>query len=266
MKKCYNLIPGQADQESRLYIDGEIVSGEDGIDWWSDDKTKGSRQFRRDLAQCGPVTVYINSPGGDVFAGAEMYSALMEHPHKVTVKIMGIAASAASLVAMAGDQVLISPVGYLMIHDPWSFVMGNAREMEHEAQVLREIGEAIAQAYQKKTGMSLEEIKDLLAAETYMNAQSAIEHGFCDGLWEEDRSAFSEATAPAALMNGRNYTPAAYMARVRQARVEREFDRLNKDAFRLSQGEGRGEPDIIAQALALVRKTTQAMKGDNQYA
>ena len=276
MKKCYSLIPGQGDQESRLYIDGEITAGEDGRDWWTGEKTKGANQFRQELSRCGPVTVYINSPGGDVFAGAEMYSALMEHPSKVTVKIMGIAASAASLVAMAGDEVLISPVGYLMIHDPWSFVMGNAREMEHEAQILREIGESIAQAYQKKTGLTLEEIKDLLAAETYMNAQSAIEHGFCDGLWEEDRSAFSEATAPAALMSGRNYTPQAYMARMRQAHAEREFQRLNQganplrvcdaaektphgEAARAAKGEN---ARIIAQALALVRMTTQNLKGD----
>ena len=179
MKKFYNLIPGQPGEESRLYIDGEIVRGQDYTDFWTASRTKGAQTFRNELAQCGPVTVYINSPGGDVFAGAAMYSALLDHPHKVTVKIMGIAASAASVVAMAGDEVLISPVGYMMIHDPWSYVVGNAREMEHEAQVLREIGEGIVNAYTRKTGKTPEEIKNLLAAETYMNAQSAIENGFC---------------------------------------------------------------------------------------
>ena len=220
MKKFYNLIPGQPGEESRLYIDGEIVSGYSGDDWWTDDRQTGAFEFRQELAQCGPVTVYINSPGGDVFAGAAMYSALLDHPHRVTVKIMGIAASAASVVAMAGDEVLISPVGYMMIHDPWSYVVGNAREMEHEAQVLREIGEGIVSAYQKKTGKTTDEIKKLLEAETYMNAQSAIENGFCDGLFtpDEDKAALAQASAPAASMRGRDYTPAAYMARMDNAR------------------------------------------------
>ena len=273
MKKFYNLIPGQPGEESRLYIDGEIVSGQDYTDFWTASRTKGAQTFRNELAQCGPVTVYINSPGGDVFAGAAMYSALLDHPHKVTVKIMGIAASAASVVAMAGDEVLISPVGYMMIHDPWSYVVGNAREMEHEAQVRREIGEGIVAAYQKKTGKTTDEIKKLLEAETYMNAQSAIENGFCDGLFtpDEDKAALAQASAPAASMRGRDYTPAAYMARMGAKRnsVSVEWDAgpwnvsSNKiiDAIRNLPAEAAAIPPkrpadqvnlVIAQALALV--------------
>lgn len=247
-KTFYNLIPGQDGQESRLYIDGEIVSGYSGYDWWTDDQQTGAFEFRKELAQCGDVTVYINSPGGDVFAGAAMYSALLDHPHKVTVKIMGIAASAASVVAMAGDEVLISPVGYLMIHDPWSYVVGNARDMEHEAQVLKEIGEGIVSAYQKKTGKTTDEIRRLLEAETYMNAQSAIENGFCDGLFtpEEDKGALSQASSPAATMRGRDYTPAAYMARMGKPRK----------AKAATPAEPKPTPSpAIAQALALVRAT-----------
>lgn len=218
MKKFYNLIPGRDGQESRLYIDGEITSGEDSYDWWSSARTKGDQTFRKELAQCGDVTVYINSPGGDVFAGAAMYSALADHPHRVTIKIMGIAASIASVIAMAGDEVLISPVGFVMVHDPWSYVAGNARELEKEAQVLREIGAGIENAYQKKTGLPLDEIRRLLENETYMNAQSAIEKGFCDGLWQDAGSeSVSQATGPAAMMSGRSYAPAAYMARLRAA-------------------------------------------------
>ena len=249
MRKFYNLIPSQDGQESRLYIDGEITAGISGYDWWTDARQTGFQDFRRELAQCGDVTVYINSPGGDVFAGAAMYAALQEHPHRVTVKIMGIAASAASLVAMAGEEVLISPVGYVMIHDPWSYIAGNARELEHEAQVLREIGEGIVNAYVKKTGKTAEEIKKLLEAETYMNAQSAIEHGFCDGLFqpETDVNAYAQASAPAAAMRGRDYTPAAYMARLGRPQTKPE---LMEKTHHLTQ-----LPDpIIAQALALVRK------------
>ncbi len=289
MKKFYNLIPGTGGQDSRLYIDGEIVSGYSGYDWWTDDHQTGAYDFRNELAQCGPVTVYINSPGGDVFAGAAMYSALLEHPHKVTVKIMGIAASAASVVAMAGDEVLISPVGYLMIHDPWSYIVGNAREMEHEAQVLREIGEGIVSAYQRKTGKTTDEIRRLLEAETYMNAQSAIENGFCDGLFtpDEDKAALAQASAPAAAMRGRAYTPAAYMARMGSARriaSSQEWDiavsgnsigllatindrvDMRADACTIRApipAERPANPmnPAIAQALALVRKTTE-LAGD----
>ena len=248
MHKFYNLIPGSPGEESRLYIDGEITAGEDYTDWWTASRTKGAQSFRRELSQCGPVTVYINSPGGDVFAGAAMYSALLDHPHKVTVKIMGIAASAASVVAMAGDEVLISPVGYMMIHDPWSYVIGNAREMEHEAQVLREIGDGILAAYQKKTGMEESKLKALLAAETYMNAQSAIEMGFCDGLWDDrEPAAHAEASAPAATMQGRNYTPAAYMAKIRTPHPS-------------TQAQTPAPDPRLAQALALVQKTTEQMR------
>lgn len=252
MRKFYNLIPGQDGQESRLYIDGEITAGLSGYDWWTDARQTGFQDFRKELAQCGPVTVYVNSPGGDVLAGAAMYAALQEHPHKVTVKIMGIAASAASVVAMAGDEVLISPVGYVMIHDPWSCIAGNARELEHEAQVLRELGEGIVNAYTRKTGKSADEIKNLLAAETYMNAQSAIEHGFCDGLFqpETDGNAYAQASAPAAAMRGRDYTPAAYMAR------------LGKPQTRTAPMDKPREQDpIIAQALALVREVTKGESG-----
>ena len=252
MRKFYNLIPGQDGQESRLYIDGEITAGTSGYDFWTDARQTGFQDFERQLAQCGPVTIYINSPGGDVFAGGAMYGILKEHPHKVTVKILGIAASAASVVAMAGDEVLISPVGYMMIHDPWSFIAGNAREMEAEARKLREIGEGIVNAYALKTGKSIDEIKNLLEAETYMNAQSAIEQGFCDGLFgiDQDPAAYAQASAPAAQMRGRDYTPAAYMAR------------MGKPQTRPAPQNKAKEPDpIIAQALALVREV--AMNTEN---
>lgn len=282
MKKFYNLIPGQPGEESRLYIDGEIVSGQDYTDWWTASRTKGAQTFRQELAQCGPVTVYINSPGGDVFAGAAMYSALLDHPHRVTVKIMGIAASAASVVAMAGDEVLISPVGYLMIHDPWSYVVGNAREMEHEAQVLREIGEGIVSAYQRKTGKTTDEIRRLLEAETYMNAQSAIENGFCDGLFtpEEDKAALAQASAPAASMRGRDYTPAAYMARLgaKKNSMSLEWNAGPHnvsgseilDAIKNMRAEDAAIPPkhpadqrnpVLAQALALVVETSKLAGG-----
>ena len=136
---------------------------------------------------------------------------------KVTVKISGIAASAASVIAMAGDEVLMSPVAYMMIHDPWTYAMGNAREMEHQAQVLREIGEGLIAAYTTKTGKSRDEIADMLAAETYMNAEQAVREGFADGILYEEAQEPAQQPQQAMMMQARRYGPAAICAMVRAA-------------------------------------------------
>lgn len=207
----YNFIRNEATGTDELYIDGEIAADES---WWGN--VIAPRAFRQKLARANDVTVFINSPGGDVFAGAEIYTALREHKGKVTVKISGIAASAASVIAMAGDEVLISPVGYMMIHDPWTYAVGNAREMEHQAGVLREIGEGLVAAYTAKTGKGRDEICELLAAETYMNAQRAVDEGFADGILYEAAPApeRDSAKAPRTLMRASRYAPAAVLAMI----------------------------------------------------
>lgn len=205
------------DAGDALFIDGEITSESY---WWEPEGLVVARRFRQQLAKCGDVTVYINSPGGDVFAGAEIYTMLREHPGKVTVKISGIAASAASVIAMAGDEVLISPCGYMMIHDPWTFCAGNARDFEKEAEVLREITKGIINAYIEKTGKSEEELRELLEAETYMSAEVAIREGFADGmLYAED--ILSEATrnldqqnSTGGMMRAKNYAPNVVFAKM----------------------------------------------------
>lgn len=209
----YNFIRNEQRNADELHIDGEIVAD---IDWWGPDGQVVARRFRQRLAQCGDVTVYINSPGGDVFAGAELYTALREHKGKVTVKVTGIAASAASVIAMAGDEVLMSPVAYMMIHDPWTYAAGNYREMEHQAQVLKEIGEGLIAAYTSKTGKSRDEITAMLAAETYMNAQRCVEEGFADGiLYETPETPADGAPLPSSMMQASRYSPSAVLARVR---------------------------------------------------
>lgn len=139
------------------------------------------RAFREDLeAEEGDVTVWINSPGGNVFAAAEIYTMLCDHKGRITVKIDAIAASAASVIAMAGDRVLMSPVAMLMIHDPMTIAMGNARDMEKAITTLNEVKESIVNAYQKKTGMSRNKISQLMENETWMNAKRAVDMGFAD--------------------------------------------------------------------------------------
>lgn len=192
-----------------LYIDGAIVTD---VDWWSDGGQVIAREFRKSLSACKDVRLYINSPGGDVFAGADIYTMIREHKGRVTAVITGIAASAASIVAMAADEILISPVGYMMIHDPWTIVAGNARELEQNARVLREIGEGLIAAYQRRTGKSRDEISAMLADETYMSAQTCVDEGFADAIL------YDEPAAPAAPASARK--PAA--SRLATARMKPE--------------------------------------------
>ena len=174
MKKFWNWLRNDADGESELYLDGAIASET----WWGDEVTPAA--FQAELKQhTGDVTVWINSPGGDVFAAAQIYTMLRNHPGKVTVKIHGIAASAASVVAMAGDTTLISPVGMLMIHNPSTMAAGEKKDMEQAIAVLEEVKESILNAYAAKTGLSRNRLAKMMDAETWL--------GFVDGiLFAED--------------------------------------------------------------------------------
>lgn len=126
------------------------------------------------------VEVHINSGGGYVDAGSEIYTILKDYSGRVNVKIVGLAASAASIIAMAGDKVQISPTGQLMIHNVSSGAWGDYRDMEHEAEVLKNYNKSIANAYILKTGMKQEELLDLMDKETWLNAQQAKGYGFVD--------------------------------------------------------------------------------------
>lgn len=126
------------------------------------------------------MTVWINSPGGNVFAAAEIYTMLKDYKGSITVKIDAIAASAASVVAMAGDTVQMSPVAMLMIHDPSTVAMGNTKDMEKAIEVLNEVKESIINAYAAKSGLTHARIANLMSNETWMNAKKAVELGFAD--------------------------------------------------------------------------------------
>ena len=174
MKKFWNFIRNDSG-ERVLRLEGPV----DEDNFWGDEVTPSA--FREELeAEEGDVTVWINSPGGNVFAAAEIYTMLCEHKGKITVKIDAIAASAASVIAMAGDRVLMSPVAMLMIHDPMTIAMGNAKDMEKAITTLNEVKASIINAYQKKTGLSRNKISQLMEDETWMNAKKAVELGFAD--------------------------------------------------------------------------------------
>ena len=139
--------------------------------------------FRDELSKVsGNLTVWLNSPGGDVFAASQIYSMLKNHKGKVTVKIDGIAASAASVVAMAGDETWISPTGYLMIHNPMTCAAGNKADMEKAIALLDEIKEGIINAYEEKTHLSRSKIAKMMDEETWINARKAKQLGFVDGI------------------------------------------------------------------------------------
>lgn len=126
------------------------------------------------------LEVEINSGGGSVFAGSEIYTALKDYKGYVTVKIVGLAASAASVIAMAGDKVMMSPTAQMMIHNVSTSTSGDYRDMEHSAEVLKSANNTIANAYRLKTGKTQEELLKLMDNETWMTAQKAKELGFID--------------------------------------------------------------------------------------
>lgn len=149
--------------------------------WFDDDVTP--QLFKDELnAGSGDITVWINSPGGDCVAAAQIYNMLTQYKGNVTVKIDGIAASAASVIAMAGNTVLMSPVSMMMIHNPATFAFGDHAEMQKAIDMLAEVKESIINAYVIKTGLTRAKLSHLMDAETWMDANKAIELGFADDI------------------------------------------------------------------------------------
>ena len=154
--------------------------------WFEDDVTP--RMFRDELnAGAGDVVIWINSPGGDCVAASQIYTMLMDYKGHITVKIDGIAASAASVIAMAGTEVLMAPTSLLMIHNPLTVAIGDSEEMQKAIAMLDEVKESIINAYELKTGMSRAKLAHLMDAETWMNANKAIELGFVDGVLADEK-------------------------------------------------------------------------------
>lgn len=179
--------------ERILFLNGTIA--EDS--WFDDDVTP--QLFKEELnSGGGNITVWINSPGGDCVAAAQIYNMLMEYKGDVTVKIDGIAASAASVIAMAGTKVLMSPVSMLMIHNPMTIAFGNVGEMEKAIAMLDEVKESIINAYEIKTGMSRAKLSHLMDSETWMDANKAVELGFADDILK--RSETTDTQVPQVSM------------------------------------------------------------------
>lgn len=175
-----------------MRITGDIVSNDDAwfYEWFSMDCTSpGSIRSQLSELNGAPLTVWIDSYGGDTVAASAIYTALMEYPGPVTAKVDGAAYSAASLIAMAAETVLMSPTATMMVHLPWTYAAGNEHDMRRTADVLEEVGETLMNAYEIKTGKPRAEIRALLKAETWMGAKKAIDLGFADGMlygWDSE--------------------------------------------------------------------------------
>ena len=166
--------------------------------------------FRNELfSGKGPITLWINSPGGDCIAASQIYTMLMDYPDEVTVKIDGIAASAASVIAMAGTKVLMAPTALMMIHNPATITMGDHEDMKRAIEMLDEVKESIINAYEIKTGVSRIKLSHLMDTETWMNANKAIELGFADDVLKDEKQseptfsayAFSRKAVATNLLN-----------------------------------------------------------------
>ena len=175
--------------------------------WFDDDITP--RMFKDELnAGSGDVTVWINSPGGDCIAASQIYTMLMDYKGNVTVKIDGIAASAASVIAMAGTKVLMAPTALMMIHNPMTGAFGDHEDMQKAIEMLNEVKESIINAYEIRTNLSRAKLSHLMRSETWMNAKKAIELGFADEILTDDKTvadvppfAFSSKAVEATLIN-----------------------------------------------------------------
>ena len=190
-------------QERTLFLNGTIAEES----WFDDDVTP--QLFKDELmAGSGDITVWINSPGGDCVAAAQIYNMLMDYKGNVTVKIDGIAASAASVIAMAGTKVLMAPTAMMMIHNPATAAFGDHVDMEKAIEMLNKDKKSIINAYEIRTGLSHAQLSHMMDDETWMNAKKAIELGFADALLSDEKHhadieayAFSGSSVEKALLN-----------------------------------------------------------------
>jgi ATP-dependent Clp protease protease subunit len=200
----------------KIKIRGVIVSNDDKwiYDLFEMESTcPNDVEAQIEAAKGEELEIEINSGGGDVYAGSDIYTALKGYAGNVTTKIVGLAASAASVIAMAGKKTMISPTAQLMIHNVWSWAVGDYRDLEHEADVLKGWNKSIANAYMLKTGMEQKELLNLMNKESWLTAQQALEMKFVDEIM------FDEGLKLAASTNKDGIIPKAVIDKLKNDRA-----------------------------------------------
>jgi ATP-dependent Clp protease protease subunit len=212
-----------------------------GEDWWTGEGVTAKRisAALRKIGADKPVTVNVNSPGGDLFEGLAIYNILREHQGEVTVKVLGMAASAASIIAMAGDRVEIARAGFFMIHNTWAVAVGNRNDLREFADFLEPFDDAMADIYASHTGAKAADMQALMDAETWISGSQAIEDGFADALLpadqvQEDARAHADRVAAHQIDKG---LAKAGVPRSERRRLMKEF----KSSMQTAAGTGTPE-------------------------
>ena len=238
---------------TRIDIRGYIVSNDDQwiYDWLELESTSPAQVMRAmEEANGDDLEVYINSPGGDVYTGSEIYTALKEYRGNVTVKITGIAASAASIIAMAGKKVMISPTAQIMIHNVSSVSIGDYRAHAHESDVLKNWNKSIANAYRLKSGLSEAELLKLMNQETWLTAQEALDKGFVDEIMFDEEGTLRLAASAQVL-------PRQVIDKIRNELLKKKGEVNNVNGNQLNQTPAAQAP--AAQTVQNVVSAPQAV-------
>lgn len=236
-----------------------------GQDYWTGEGVTAKRiaAALRAIGK-GPVTVNINSPGGDMFEGFAIYNLLREHPGEVTVKVLGLAASAASVIAMAGDTVQMSRASFLMIHNAWVIAAGNRNDLREIADFLEPFDRAMADIYAARTGIDADTIGEMLDAETWLGGSDAIAQGFADELLASDQIAEGEKASAAAVRRLEAALRASGMSRSEAMRLISEFKSSLRDAAgsgeRDATDRGESESAALREAAAVAASLISHIK------
>lgn len=221
--------------ERTLFLNGTIAE-----ESWFDDEVS-PKIFKDELnGGNGDIIVWINSPGGDCVAAAQIYNMLRDYKGNVTVKVDGIAASAASVIAMAGDKVLMSPVSMLMIHNPMTVAYGSSDEMQKAIEMLSSVKDSIVNAYEIKTGLSRAKLSHLMDAETWMDANKAVELGFADDILKRDNNTDDMVTPTVSMLYSKTAVTNSLMDKIAHK-------------CKIQQKQNTTKADSLLQRLALIK-------------
>lgn len=250
-EKFWTMVKNEKKNSGELTIYGYISE----TDWWDEDVTP--KAFNEDLKQLGDVDeiiVRINSGGGSVFAGVAIHSMLKRHPAKVKVYVDGWAASIATIIAMAGDKIVMSQGSTMMIHNPSSGVWGEAKDLRKQADVLDSIRDSLIEIYHNRTGKTKESVGELLNAETWFTAQEAVEYGFADEV-EDSLPVVACMRAGKAIFNGQEFDFSPYknapkLPEARNGKLQREENQMDKEEKPMNVNELQDKhPDVYAQVM-----------------